>query len=215
MQTHYVHRGLIKRKLAENTIESFKKSTKKGYGIETDLHITKDKQIVCFHDFNLKRKFKKNKQIKKINYDFLVKLSKRYRARVPLLKDLLKISKNKYPLLLEIKPTFNKESLKILLKLLRKTKKYGIISFREKNLTNLYKINSKLPLGLLFNKTANLKTIKFKAKKKYVKFLVLDKIFLANKKLHTLGKKNYFYTIKSKNLFKKYNKFKNLIFERK
>tara|TARA_Y100000590_G_C15523372_1_gene940250 strand:+ start:63 stop:710 length:648 start_codon:yes stop_codon:yes gene_type:complete len=213
MQTHYVHRGLIKRQLAENTIGSFKKSIKKGYGVETDLHITKDKQIVCFHDFSLKRKFKINKQIKKVDYDFLVKLSKRYRTRVPLLEDLLKISRNKYPLLLEIKPTFSKESLKILLKLLKKTKKYGIISFREKNLINLHKLNNKTPLGLLFNSTAKFKTIQSKANKKYIKFLVLEKKFLSNKNLYLIKKKIYFYTIKNKRIFKKYEDTNNLIFE--
>ena len=81
MTTHYVHRGLIKKNLKENSAESFRNSIKKGYGIETDLHITKDRQIVCFHDFNLKRKFKLNKQIKKTNYDFLKKPMREYEPR--------------------------------------------------------------------------------------------------------------------------------------
>ena len=213
MPTHYVHRGLIKRKLVENTVEAFKSSIKKGYGIETDLHITRDGQIVCFHDFNLKRKFRLNKEIQKIDYDFLCKLSKKHQFKVPLLKDLLKISDNKYPLLLEIKPTFNNESLKILLNQLKKTRKYGIISFREKNLINLHKFNKKLPLGLLFNATAKFKTIQSKALKKYVKFLVFEKKFLTNKKINLIKKKNYYYTIKKKDLFEKYKKSKNLIFE--
>ena len=59
MPTHYVHRGLIKRKLAENTAGSFKQSFKKGYGIETDIHTTKDHEFICFHDFTLNRIFKK------------------------------------------------------------------------------------------------------------------------------------------------------------
>jgi glycerophosphoryl diester phosphodiesterase len=102
MPTHYVHRGLIKRGLEENTLESFKYSIKKGYGIETDVHITKDNQIICFHDFNLIRKFKLNKEVKKLNYNFLSKIGKKKGIKIPLLKDLLKISSNKYPLLLEI-----------------------------------------------------------------------------------------------------------------
>ena len=166
MSTHYVHRGLIKRKLFENSIESFRNSIKKGYGIETDLHITKDKQIICFHDFNLKRKFKLNRRIKKTNYGFLKKISKKKGMKIPLLKDLLRISNNKYPLLLEIKPIFNNEELKILLKILSKTSKYRIISFREKNLINLYKLNKKLSLGLLFNAQVKLKNIQLKTKKK-------------------------------------------------
>jgi len=130
-----------------------------------------------------------------------------------LLKDLLKISKNKYPLLLEIKPLLTKQSLLSLIKLTKKTKKYGIFSFREKNLINLYKLNKKLPLGLLFLSTSNLRTIKSKHKKPYVKFLGLEKSFLSNKKLTKIRKPIYYYTVKRKSLFKKYKNNKNLIFE--
>ena len=107
-----------------------------------------------------------------------------------------------------------KISLLNLIKLIKKTKKYGIISFEEKNLINLYKINKKLSLGLLFLSTASFKNIKIKSKKKYVKFLVLEKKFLSNKNLHLIRKKIYYYTIKNKNLFKKYRYTKNLIFEK-
>ena len=214
MVTHYIHRGLAKKSFKENTLSAFKYSFKKRYGIETDLQVTKDNQLICFHDFNLRRRFNLNKNVKDINYSILKKISKKRKATVPLLKDLLKISKNKYPLLLEIKPLLIKISLLNLIKLMKKTKKYGIISFKEKNLINLYKINKKLPLGLLFLSTASFKNIKIKSKKKYVKFLVLEKKFLSNKNLHLIRKKIYYYTIKNKNLFKKYRNTKNLIFEK-
>ena len=214
MTTHYIHRGLAKKNFKENTLSAFKYSFKKKYGIETDLQVTKDNQLICFHDFNLRRRFNLNKNIKDINYYSLKKISKKKKATVPLLKDLLKISKNKYPLLLEIKPLLTKISLLNLIKLIKKTKKYGIISFKEKNLINLYKINKKLSLGLLFLSTASFKNIKIKSKKKYVKFLVLEKKFLSNKNLHLIRKKIYYYTIKNKNLFKKYRYTKNLIFEK-
>ena len=213
MVTHYIHRGLAKKKLKENTLAAFKYSFKKGYGIETDIHCTKDDKIVCFHDFNLRRRFNLNKNVKDINYSILKKISKKRKATVPLLKDLLKISKNKYPLLLEIKPLLIKISLLNLIKLVKKIKKYGIISFKEKNLINLHKINKKLPLGLLFLSTASFKNIKIKSKKKHVKFLVLEKKFLSNKNLYLNRKKIYYYTIKNKNIFKKYRNTRNLIFE--
>ena len=213
MPTHLIHRGLAKKNFKENTIKSFKYSFKKKYGIETDLHATKDNQIVCFHDFTLKRKFKLNKKIKDINYSDLKKLSKKKKAEIPLLKDLLKISKNKHPLLFEIKPLFKRKNLLHLIKLTKRTKKYGLISFKEKNLINLYKINKKLPLGLLLLASASFKKIKIKSKKKYVKFLVLEKKFLSNKNLNLVKKRIYYYTIKNKSLFKKYRYSKNLIFE--
>ena len=213
MSMHLVHRGLAKKNFKENTIKSFKYSFKRGYGIETDLHATKDNQLVCFHDFNLKRKFNLNKKIKDINYSSLKKISNKRKATVPLLKDLLKISKNKYPLLLEIKPLLTKQSLLSLIKLIKKTKKYGIFSFKEKNLINLFKLNKKLNLGLLFLSTSNLKTIKSKSKKHHVKFLGLEKSFLSNKKLTKIRKPIFYYTVKRKKLFKKYKNSKNLIFE--
>ena len=111
MIEHYIHRGLAKKNFRENTIKAFKYSFKKKYGVETDLHVTKDNQIICFHDFTLKRKFKLNKSIKDTNYLNLKKISKNKNAEIPLLEDLLKISKNKYPLLLEIKPIFKRNAL--------------------------------------------------------------------------------------------------------
>ena len=50
MVTHYIHRGLAKKSFKENTLSAFKYSFKKRYGIETDLQVTKDNQLICFHD---------------------------------------------------------------------------------------------------------------------------------------------------------------------
>ena len=119
MVTHYIHRGLAKKNFKENTLSAFKYSFKKKYGIETDLQVTKDNQLICFHDLNLRRKFNLNKNVKDINYSSLKKISKKRKATVPLLKDLLKISKNRYPLLLEIKPLLTKLSLLSLVKLMK------------------------------------------------------------------------------------------------
>ena len=65
---HLIHRGIVNKKYKENLLKSFHQSFKKGYGIETDIHATKDNQFVCFHDFTLQRTFKKNLSIKNLNY---------------------------------------------------------------------------------------------------------------------------------------------------
>ena len=62
MLTHYIHRGLAKKNFKENTLPAFKYSFKRKYGIETDIHATKDHEFVCFHDFTLNRIFKKKKK---------------------------------------------------------------------------------------------------------------------------------------------------------
>ena len=132
MVTHYIHRGLAKKNFKENTLSAFKYCFKKRHGIETDLQVTKDNQLICFHDFNLKRKFNLNKNVKDINYSSLKKKSKKVNAPVPLLKDLLKISKNKYSLLLEVKPLLSKQNLLSLIKLIKKTKKLEYSHLRKK-----------------------------------------------------------------------------------
>ena len=213
MTTHYIHRGLAKKKFKENTIQSFKYCFKRKFGIETDLQVTKDNKLVCFHDFNLKRKFKLNVNVKDINYPKLKKISNKNKAPIPLLKDLLKISNNKHRLLLEIKPLLNNQNLMSLVNLTKKKKKIRLFSFKEKNLINLYKLNKGLSLGLLFLPSSNLRVIKLKSKKPHVKFLGLEKSFLFNKKLTKIRKSIFYYTVKRKDLFKKYKNSKNLIFE--
>jgi glycerophosphoryl diester phosphodiesterase len=207
-----IHRGLAKKNFKENTISAFRYCFKKNYGVETDIHCTKDNKIVCFHDFNLKSKFKINKSLKNLNYQDLLKISKSKKRPIPLLDDLVKLSKNKRFLMLEIKPLLSKENLNTLLKEINKLKYYSLTSFKEKNIINLYKIKKKLNLGLLIPSTFTFSKILEKSKKKYVKFLVLEKKFLKEKKLNKIKKKIYFYTIRDKRLFNQFN-VKNLIFE--
>jgi glycerophosphoryl diester phosphodiesterase len=207
-----IHRGLAKKNFNENTISAFRYCFKKKYGIETDIHCTKDSKIVCFHDFNLKGKFKINKYLKNVKYQDLIKISKAKKKPIPLLNDLIKLSKNKRFLMLEIKPLFSKENCKTLVKEIKNLKNYSVTSFKEKNIINLYKMKKNLNLGLLIPSTFTFNRIIAKSKKKYVKFLVLEKRFLKEKKLNKIKKKIYFYTIRDKKLFNQYNN-KNLIFE--
>ena len=213
MSLHIVHRGIAKKNFKENTINSFKYCFSKNYGIETDLHCSKDNKIVCFHDFNLKNKFKINKYVNKINYNELLHIGKKNKNPIPLLKDLVKLSKKKYYLMLEIKPIFSIQNLKLLINETKNLKKYSITSFKVKNLVNLYSLNKKLNLGLLVPSTWTINKIIKKSKFKYVKFLILEKKFLPSNKLYKINKEIFYYTIKKKELFKKYEKSKNLIFE--
>ena len=210
---HLIHRGIVNKSHKENIIKSFKASFKKGYGIETDIHATKDQKFVCFHDFTLNRSFKKKRSIKDMQYSKISNISTQNKKPIPLLKDLLNASKNKYPLFIEIKPTFSKKLLK---KLLRETSKFSkciFISFRHKNIYNLLKLNSKSKVGLSFSPNTSIKKIIKKSNNKKINCLILDKFFLQNEKINNLKIKKYFYTIKTKSEFKKYSKNYNLIFE--
>ena len=72
-----------------------------------------------------------------INYLDLKEISIKNKAEIPLLSELLKASRNKFPLLLELKPIFSLKNLKKLLLETKKCKKCALISFQEKNIYNL------------------------------------------------------------------------------
>ena len=210
---HLIHRGILNKKYKENNLKSFEASFKKGYGIETDIHITKDHEFICFHDFTLNRIFKKKISVKNINYDQIIKISSKYKKPIPLLKDLLIASKNIHTLFIEIKPNFSK---KILQKLLNETSKFSkcvFISFKHENIFNLLKIKSNTKVGLSFSPTTSVKRIIKRSSNKKINYIILDKFFLKSKKINSLKIKKYFYTIKTKSEFKKYNNYNNLIIE--
>ena len=210
---HLIHRGIVNKRFKENLLSSFKQSFKKGYGIETDIHATKDNEFICFHDFTLKRIFKKNLSVKNLNYSKIREISASLNNPVPLLKDLLIFSKNKYPLFIEIKPTFSMSLLRKLLKETSKFKRCVFITFKHENVYNLIKINKNVKVGLSFAPPTSIKKILKKANNKNINCLILDKSYLKNKKIQNLKIEKYFYTIKTKFDFNKYRKNFNLIFE--
>lgn len=209
---HLIHRGIVNKKYKENLLNSFKQSFKKGFGIETDIHATKDNKFVCYHDFTLTRIFKKKQSVKNLNYQKLKEISLKQNKPIPLLQDLLKISKNKFYLFIEIKPKF---STKLLKKLINETSKYSkcvFISFKHQNIFNLLKLNKKTKVGLSFSPPTTVKSIVKKSIIKNIDYLILDKSYIKNNKIQNLKIKKYFYTIKNNSEFKKY-KNNNLIFE--
>ena len=210
---HLIHRGIVKKQYKENLLKSFNQSFKRGYGIETDIHATKDHEFICFHDFTLNRIFKKKVSVKNIKYSQIKKISVQNKRPIPLLKDLLKASKNKYYLFIEIKPTFSRKLLQKLLKETSQFSKCVFISFKHKNIYNLLKIKSNIKVGLSFSPPTNIKTIAKKSNNKKIDCLVLDKFFLKSKIIQDLKIKKYYYTIKKKSEFNKYSKNNNLIFE--
>ena len=86
-----------------------------------------------------------------MEYSKIKKISTQNKKPIPLLKDLLKTSKNNYSLFIEIKPTFSKKLLQKLLKETSKFSKCVFISFKHKNIYNLLKIKSNIKVGYLFH----------------------------------------------------------------
>ena len=209
---HIIHRGIVNKNCKENCLKSFRASFKRKYGIETDIHATKDNKFICFHDFTLRRIFKINKSIKNINYVDLKKI-KSQKFKIPLLREVLELSKNKFPIFIEIKPLLNKNLLSKLIDETKEFKKCIFISFNHKNIYNLLKLNSKAKVGISFSNRDSVKSILKYGLNKKIKYLILDKKFLDNKKVQIINKEKYYYTIKTRKEFLKYNENNNLIFE--
>ena len=207
-----IHRGIANKKLKENCFKSFKESFNKKYGIETAIHFTKDNKIICFHDFTLNRLFKINKSIKNLTYDE-IKSNTKSKISVPLLKDVLKLSKKRYLVFIEIKPILNLRNIKILLNEIKNYKNCIIISFKHTNLFKIRKINKKVKIGFSFAKNSKISDIIKTSSKKNYDCLILDKYFINNKSIQNIKKNKYFYTVKEKKEFLKYSKNNNLIFE--
>ena len=75
------HRGLTNNDINENTMDAYINAIKNGYdGIELDVRLTKDNNIVCLHDKLINRTSdgKGNindltyKELLKYNFDFLI-----------------------------------------------------------------------------------------------------------------------------------------------
>lgn len=101
----FAHRGLHDnyKKNPENSLKAIKLGIKRGYSIEMDIQLTKDEQIVVFHDKTLKRLCGIEGNLHDYTYDELKEFKLLdSRETIPLLEDVIKISGNT-SLLIEIK----------------------------------------------------------------------------------------------------------------
>lgn len=112
----FAHRG-VHNEYPENSMPAFEKAIELNLCIELDIHLTKDSQLVVFHDDNLKRMTGANEFIKFLTYDQI----KQYKLdntnhTIPLLKDVFDLVKGKVPILIEIKTNNNMKKLVPILK---------------------------------------------------------------------------------------------------
>jgi len=83
------HRG-YKAKYIENTRESFLEALKAGAdGIELDVHLTKDGEVVVFHDFDLYPRTKESSYIFEYTLEDLKKIELENHHSIPTLREVL------------------------------------------------------------------------------------------------------------------------------
>ena len=73
---YYAHRGLhdAEHGIPENSMAAFARAVEAGVGIELDVQLTKDEQVVVFHDFDLKRICSADGEVSDYTYEELQKL---------------------------------------------------------------------------------------------------------------------------------------------
>ncbi len=135
----FAHRGYhdIDHQIPENSMTAFHEAVKHGYGIELDLHLTRDGQLVVFHDNSLERLCGRSGKIEELAYDELKSLCLLgTNEHIPLFQEVLAAVNGRVPLLVELKiPTASLEICE---------KAYGILKHYSGN----YMIQSFNTMGL-------------------------------------------------------------------
>ncbi|MFX1413407.1 MAG: glycerophosphodiester phosphodiesterase [Promethearchaeota archaeon] len=91
----YGHRGAMGY-CVENTIPCFKKAVEMGAGIETDVQLTEDNVLVCFHDYYIKIKSQSH-YIKYITFENLLNIKFKDKRTIPTVNDLFTLfAQNKH-----------------------------------------------------------------------------------------------------------------------
>lgn len=114
MGANIAHRGLHKadKSVPENSVAAFRDAVESGYGVELDVHITKDGHLVVFHDDDTRRMCGVNASVEELT---LSELQKLYLAgseeRIPSLGEVLAAIDGQVPIILEIKRGGRNEEL--------------------------------------------------------------------------------------------------------
>ena len=169
------HRGMHNNKIEENTIKAFQKAIDNNYLIELDVHLTKDKKIVVFHDNDLKRLCNIDKELKNCTLKELnnIKLTKT-KDNIPTLKEVLELVNDKVPLIIEIKMDTDKEIIDYLIEILDKYNgRFAVMSFSQGIMEEIAKKRNNYIKGLLIGRTGKNIIDKFKNIRK-IKKLKLD-----------------------------------------
>jgi len=146
------HRGASGYEI-ENTISSFRKAVEMGAGIETDVQLTKDGKMICFHDTFIKigiDYYYPNK----LRYEELGRLKFKDQRKIPKLSKVFQIFKKESH---SFRYSFDITNRKVGIELLRLVEEYklveaieisdrriGLLSYLRKNCNSVKLINTQI-----------------------------------------------------------------------
>lgn len=106
MGRNIAHRGLhsMDKTVPENSMEAFRLAIEAGYGIELDVHLSRDGEVVVMHDDTLSRMCGVDRNIEDMRWSELRELKLlETEEHIPLLWDVLQMVDGRGPIVLEIK----------------------------------------------------------------------------------------------------------------
>lgn len=100
----YAHRGLHGNGVPENSLAAFELACQKGYGIELDVQLSRDKCVMVFHDYTLVRMTGCDKKVCELDKNELRQLSlSKTNEKIPTFEEVLKLVSGRVPILVELK----------------------------------------------------------------------------------------------------------------
>ena len=106
----FAHRGYhsrclvgSKKSIPENSLGAFRLAIENNLSIEMDIHLTKDLEIIVFHDFFLGRLTTKTGFVFSKNSNYIKQAKLSNNESVPTIEDALNLIDGRVPILLEIK----------------------------------------------------------------------------------------------------------------
>ena len=106
MHHYYAHRGLFEKdqSIPENSLPAFARACDEGYGMELDVQLSKDGEVVVFHDDDLKRMCGVERDVAELTYEELQELSLAGTTeRIPLFQEVLSLVGGRTPMIIELK----------------------------------------------------------------------------------------------------------------
>lgn len=104
------HRGLYEKdqSVPENSLEAFSRAANAGYGVELDVQLSKDGQVVVFHDDTVDRMTDRKGRVDSFTLSELQAMPlKGTEHRVPLFTDVMAVLDGVSPTIVELKSTKN------------------------------------------------------------------------------------------------------------
>ena len=106
MGRNFAHRGLHNedQSVPENSLKAFSLAVEAGYGMELDVQLSRDGQVVVMHDDTLDRACGVAARVEELDWEDLKKLSLfGTEERIPLFSEVLELVGGRTPLIVELK----------------------------------------------------------------------------------------------------------------